>query len=45
MMTAIWALSSFPWDDGSNYFWPVWVIVPWGAANLIATFRMWSENK
>ena len=45
MMIVIWALSSYPWDDGGNYFWPIWVIVPWGAANLLATFRMWGTGK
>lgn len=45
MMTVIWALSSYPWDDGVDGYWPVWVIVPWGAVNLLATFRMWGNGK
>lgn len=41
-MVAIWLLGGMDGDLGS--FWPAWVIVPWGAVNLMVMFTSWGRG-
>lgn len=39
LVILIWLLS------GMGYFWPAWVIGPWGIVNLVATFTAMSNRR
>lgn len=42
LVTVIWALGAFSSTDGeSDYFWPMWVIGPWGAVNAMVSVFSW----
>jgi hypothetical protein len=37
LVNVIWAASWLPEGDSATYYWPIWVMGPWGAAMLIST--------
>lgn len=43
LVTMIWLLTVVAGGEGS-YFWPIWVMGPWGAVNLVATLGIWSQH-
>lgn len=40
LVTMIWVLVG-----DLSYFWPIWVIGPWGAVNLMATLGIWANQR
>ena len=47
LMIVIWLLTGLSSDSGLggiSGFWPMWVIGPWGAVNLMATLGVWGNK-
>jgi hypothetical protein len=42
LVTMIWLLTGIGGDFG--YFWPIWVIGPWGAVNVMASLGIWANK-
>lgn len=40
LVTMIWLLTG-----DLTYFWPIWVIGPWGAVNVMASLGIWASNR
>lgn len=40
LVTMIWLLSG-----DLTYFWPIWVIGPWGAVNVMASLGIWANKR
>ena len=45
MMVVIWALTAVGSDDGMPSFWPMWVIGPWGAVNIMVSLMTWAGKR
>ena len=43
LVTMIWLLTALTGGE-AYYFWPIWVMGPWGAVNFVATLGIWSKR-
>lgn len=44
LVTTIWLLTALTSGE-PYYFWPMWVIGPWGAVNVVATLGHWGKRR
>lgn len=45
LVTVIWGLTALSGDGPVPYFWPMWVIGPWGAVNVMVTLTSLAGRK